>query len=247
MPATCLKNLYPSRALLSGLVVTSCCLARGTNDLEAKKRWKKSQSFTSIPHKKVSTPTFSNKVSTSLYFNFNFYSASKHPSSTLLSHRNLPISSSHVKYRNKMRLPNSWTLFQVWCLANTAVHAAPDPKAAPEPKAAPDHKAAPDLNPSLEADPLPVTTLIPRSELEPRFWPLVWEAFQAVGTIGGVLGVFNSLRGYGEEIMDSVHKKDKNKNGNSKEPEKPPAPWVVGIQVGLDGTGLHVCMLQVME
>lgn len=121
-----------------------------------------------------------------------------------------------------MKSLNPWTLLQVWChVAPLAmVQAAPRP----DPVTVPDVLAA--------AQPAP----------EPKVIPAVPLAMAWLGSIGGVLGIISFTESYISRLVEAI-KKAKNPHHDE---DKGDPPWVVGVQVGLDGHGLNVSTSRVL-
>lgn len=121
-----------------------------------------------------------------------------------------------------MKSLNPWTLLTVWChVAPLAmVQAAPRP----DPVPAPDALAA--------AQPAP----------EPMVIPAVPVAMAWLGSIGGVLGIISFTESYVSRLVEAIKKAiDPNHDEEKGDP-----PWVVGVQVGLDGHGLNVSHSRVL-
>lgn len=152
-----------------------------------------------------------------------------------------------------MNLLNLWILLQVWChLAPVAVAEAPEPDPTPSPDPAP--------------VPVPDPEVIP-GPTELFVIPAVPLAMQWIGSIGGLLGVISFTDTYINKIISAFGGAPP---GPPTPPEKHDTPWFkhferywrnilkttwpkrvevnkkgdpswkVGIQVGLDGTGLKV-------
>lgn len=149
-----------------------------------------------------------------------------------------------VLYTDSMSTFNPRTLFRVWCfVAPLAVV-----KAAPRPGSSP----APD--PFLGPQPLPE----PQSNAVNAI-PVVPNVMGWIGSIGGLLGVVSFAQntitqvvqaftpeppqGNGEDIIRGFYEEFE-KDHSRKPPVAPKKegdpPWQVGVQVGLDGTGLKV-------
>lgn len=150
-----------------------------------------------------------------------------------------------------MNLFNLWILLQVWChLAPLAAAETPEPNPSPSPSPAPE---------ASEPDPSPST--------DPRFLPAVPLAMAWIGSIDDLLGIISFSDTYMHKLMDAF---SGGASGPDPPPakhdmawfkkfeaywrkilsttwkqrvapdKKGDASWKIGIQVGLDGTGLQV-------
>lgn len=77
---------------------------------------------------------------------------------------------------------------------------------------------------------------------EPKMIPAVPMAMAWLGSIGGVLGIISFTESYITRLVEAI-KKATNPHHDT---EKGDPPWVVGVQVGLDGHGLNVSHSRVL-
>jgi len=166
-----------------------------------------------------------------------------------------------------MYLFNARTLFRAWChLAPFAVvQAALGPELSPAPDSSPDPQ--PDPVPQLNPQPDAVPQLIPEPDHFPGvdlfIIPVVPPIMGWLGSIGGVLGIISFTEHYITRLVKAIKgppkpppppapvevhdydywKKieDKHYGYVASRPKKDGyPPWMVAIQVGLDGAGLQV-------
>ena len=140
----------------------------------------------------------------------------------------------------------------------------PSPSLEPDSSLPQDPDASPSPNPALVPQPVPVPNLIQDTEL--FLLPLVPLGMQWIGSIGGLLGVISFADTYIGKLIDAFsgssshtprppakhdtawfkHLEDYHRKiwtgwKTRVAPEKKGEPsWKVGIQVGLDGSGLQV-------
>lgn len=163
-----------------------------------------------------------------------------------------------------MNLFNLWILLQVWChLAPLAAAETPEPNPSPSTDPAPSPAADP------QPDPAPAFIPEPRSVL---FLPAVPLAMAWIGSIGGLLGIISFSDNYMQKLVgafsgkasgpdrppakhdtawfkdfEKYHRKilDTHWKPRVAPDKKGDASWKIGIQVGLDGTGLEVSVIPV--
>ena len=139
-----------------------------------------------------------------------------------------------------MKPLNPWTLFRVWCHMVPLVMAAKSPDPSPAP------------------DPLPVPQPVPGPEPEVMSTEAVPALMAWLGSIGGVLGIISFTDTYLRKLIhlgirksdekkaeafdgkafEEKHSSDRKYKAGINQAGDP--PYVVAVQVGLDGTGLKV-------
>lgn len=155
-----------------------------------------------------------------------------------------------------MKLLKSWILLQVWCRLTPLAMAAPSLDISPAPDLPPD--ADPSPTPDSSPAPGPLESPEPLSELQPASFmviPAVPLLLAWIGSIGGLLGTISFTDTYTRKLVNLINRVttptpfdgktyeeywswDKKAGAGIK--KEGDAPYMVAVQVGLDGSGLKV-------
>lgn len=149
-----------------------------------------------------------------------------------------------------MKLLKSWILLQVWCRLTPLAMAAPSLDISPAPDLPPAPDPSPNPDPSESPEPL--------SEVQPASFmviPAVPVLLAWIGSIGGLLGTVSFTDTYTRKLGNLINRVTTATPFDGKAYEEywswdstagagikkeGDAPYMVAVQVGLDGSGLKV-------